>query len=56
MKRAKDENEELDETPKWPSGLDSTKREALAVLKDLVDMTENAKLAGLIKETPSDVR
>ncbi|NJM38318.1 MAG: carboxy terminal-processing peptidase, partial [Akkermansiaceae bacterium] len=28
MKRAKDENEELDETPKWPSGLDYTKREA----------------------------
>jgi carboxyl-terminal processing protease len=55
MKRAKDDTADLDETPKWPSGLDSTKREALAVLKDLVGTTENAKLAGLIKET-SDIR
>ncbi len=51
MRRAKDEADDLDETPKWPTGLDPTKRESLAVLKDLVDLIENARLAGLIKGT-----
>ncbi len=55
IRRAKDEVAELDETPKWPTGLDPSKRESLAVLKDLVDLTQNAKLAGLIRET-SEVR
>jgi hypothetical protein len=49
MRRAKDETEDLDETPKWPSGLNPVKREALAVLRDLVDLSENARMAGLIK-------
>ena len=49
MRRAKDETEDLDETPKWPTGLDPVKREALTVLRDLVELTENAKLAGMIK-------
>ncbi len=49
MRRAKDETEDLDETPKWPTGLDPVKREALAALRDLVDLSENARLAGLIK-------
>lgn len=49
MRRAKDEAEDLDETPKWPTGLDPVKRESLLVLRDLVDLTENARLAGLIK-------
>lgn len=49
MRRAKDESAELDETPKWPTGLDPLKRESLAVLKDLVDLTENARLAGMLK-------
>jgi carboxyl-terminal processing protease len=49
MRRAKDETEDLDETPKWPTGLDPVKREALSVVRDLVDLTENARLAGLIK-------
>jgi len=51
MRRAKDETEDLDETPKWPTGLDPLKRESLYVLKDLVDLTENARLAGLLKGT-----
>lgn len=51
MRRAKDEADDLDETPKWPTGLDPAKRESLAVLKDLVDLTENARLAGLLKGT-----
>ncbi|MEY3898484.1 MAG: hypothetical protein RLZZ214_4006 [Verrucomicrobiota bacterium] len=51
MRRAKDETEDLDETPKWPTGLDPVKREALTIMKDLVDLTENARLAGLLKGT-----
>jgi carboxyl-terminal processing protease len=49
MRRAKDETEDLDETPKWPTGLDPMKRESLVVLRDLVDLSENARMAGLIK-------
>lgn len=49
MRRAKDDAEDLDETPKWPTGLDPVKRESLMVLRDLVDLTENARMAGLIK-------
>jgi carboxyl-terminal processing protease len=49
MRRAKDETEDLDETPKWPTGLDPVKRESLALLRDLVDLSENARLAGMIK-------
>jgi carboxyl-terminal processing protease len=49
MRRAKDETEDLDETPKWPTGMDPMKRESLALLRDLVDLSENARLAGMIK-------
>ena len=49
MRRAKDATEDLDETPKWPTGLNPVKREALSVLRDLVDLSENARMAGLIK-------
>jgi carboxyl-terminal processing protease len=49
MRRAKDDTEDLDETPKWPTGMDPIKRESLSVLHDLVDLTENARMAGLIK-------
>ncbi len=49
MRRAKDATASLDETPKWPSGLDPIKREGLMIVRDLVEATEAAKLAGLIK-------
>ena len=49
MRRAKDKTADLDQTPKWPSGLDPLKRESLYVLKDLVDLTDNARLAGILK-------
>ncbi len=49
MRRAKDETEDLDETPKWPTGLDPVKRESLMVLGDLVELSENARLAGMVK-------
>lgn len=50
MRRAKDETAELDETPEWPSKLDPVKRESLMILGDLVKLTENARVAGLIKK------
>lgn len=52
MRRAKDVTADLDETPKWPTGLDPVKRESLSVLMDLVGLTENARLAGILKSTP----
>ena len=50
MRKAKDENADLDDTPKWPSGMDPVKRESINVLRDLVQMTENAKTAGLLRK------
>ena len=46
MRRAKDETADLDDSPKWPSGLDPVKRESILVLRGLADLTENARLAG----------
>ncbi|MCF7674289.1 MAG: carboxy terminal-processing peptidase [Akkermansiaceae bacterium] len=54
MRRAKDETEELDDSPKWPSGMDPVKRESLMVLRDLVDFTDNAKMAGVLRKTASE--
>ncbi len=48
MRRAKDETAELDDTPKWPSGLDPYKREGLSILGDLVKITRNARMAGML--------
>jgi carboxyl-terminal processing protease len=52
MRRATDETEELDDTPEWPSRMDPLKREAIAIVTDLVDITENARLAGMLKRSP----
>jgi carboxyl-terminal processing protease len=49
MRRAKDETEDLDESPEWPTGLDPVKRESLSVLLDLVNLTENAEMAGVLR-------
>lgn len=49
MIRAKDAAAELDETPRWPSGLDPHKREGVMILGDLVDVTRNARMAGLLE-------
>ena len=49
MRRAVDETESLDDTPKWASGLNAEKREALHILKDLVELTETAKMVGVLK-------
>jgi carboxyl-terminal processing protease len=39
MRRAKDETEDLDQTPKWPTGLDPVKREGLMIARDLVELS-----------------
>jgi carboxyl-terminal processing protease len=49
MRRAEDETAELDDTPKWPSGLNPEKREAIHILSDLIHLTDNAKMAGILK-------
>jgi carboxyl-terminal processing protease len=51
MRKAKDETADLDDTPKWPSGLDMVKRESLCILLDLTQATEAAKAAGALKKT-----
>jgi len=54
MRRAKDKTEDLDDSPKWPNGMDPVKREGLCVLRDLVSQTEIARMAGMLKK--HDVR
>ena len=49
MRKAKDETAELDDTPPWPSSLDPHKREGVKILADLVDITRNARMAGMIE-------
>ncbi len=49
MRRAVDDTSDLDDSPKWPSGLNAEKREAISVLVDLVELTDTAKMAGLLK-------
>ncbi len=49
MRRAVDDTSTLDESPKWPSGLNAEKREAINILRDLVGLTDTAKMAGLLK-------
>ncbi|MCX6874228.1 MAG: carboxy terminal-processing peptidase [Verrucomicrobia bacterium] len=54
MRRAKDETADLDDSPKWPSGLDPVKRESIMVLRDLANLAEVAGLAGLPKKAPEE--
>ena len=51
MRRAKDEADDLDDTPLWPSGLDVVKREGISILEDLIEQTEIARTAG-VQEQP----
>lgn len=50
MRRAKAKTADLDETPKWPSAMDATKRESIKVLRDLAEVTEAARMAGVLKK------
>lgn len=49
VRKAANELANLEETLKWPSGIDSVKRESLFVLRDLVDATRAGRIAGIIK-------
>ncbi len=54
MRRAKDETADLDDSPKWSSGLDPVKRESIMILRDLTNLTEIARLAGAPKKSPEE--
>ena len=45
VRSAVDELDDLEQTLKWPSGVDSVKREGLQVLHDLVDLTQSRRVA-----------
>jgi len=45
MRRTKDEEQDLDETPEWPSRIDAVKREGISILSDLVELSGSKKLA-----------
>lgn len=49
MRRSKDELEDLDVTPEWPSRIDPVKREGIHILNDLIGLTNQAKMAGVIR-------
>ena len=48
MRRAKDKEDALDDTPLWPSGLDPVKREVLSIVADLVEQVDKAKTVGIL--------
>lgn len=50
MRRSKDETEDLDTTPEWPSRIDPVKREGMFILGDLIQLTDRAKTAGILKK------
>lgn len=54
MHMAKDGVADLDDTPEWPSSLDPVKREGLAILADLVDATERARMAGALQSNQKE--
>lgn len=49
MLNSADDSKDIDSIMEWPSGIDPHKREALAILSDLIDMTESSKLVELVK-------
>jgi len=48
MRKAKQEIADLDDSPKWPSGIDPVKREGIKIVSDLISLTEKAKVAGVL--------
>ena len=44
MLKAENKEEDLDITPEWPSRMDPVKREGIAILNDMIDLTINAKV------------
>ena len=51
MRKAKEKTDDLDDTPKWPSGMEIVKREGLSILTDLAEITEASREAGVLKKT-----
>ncbi|SHJ75452.1 carboxyl-terminal processing protease [Rubritalea squalenifaciens DSM 18772] len=50
MRRSEDDDKDLDTTPEWPTRLDPVKRESMAILSDLIELTTRAKMAGVNNE------
>lgn len=50
MRRQKSEIDELDDTPKWPSGIHPVKREGMKVLLDLIEVTNASESAGTLQQ------
>jgi carboxyl-terminal processing protease len=50
MRTAEDEEPDLNQSPTWPSGLDAAKREGVSILTDLIEQTEIARTAGVLKQ------
>ena len=46
MRKAKDGVADLDDTPEWPSSLDPVKREGIHILSDLVEASNEGRVAG----------
>jgi carboxyl-terminal processing protease len=44
MLKAENKEEDLDITPEWPSRMDPVKREGIAILNDLIDLTIESKV------------
>lgn len=53
MHMAKDGVADLDTTPEWPSSLDPVKREGIAILVDLIEATDRARMAGALQDNKS---
>ena len=49
MRTAKEDLDELDDTPEWPSALDPVKRESLHIIADLINATRAAATAAAAK-------
>jgi carboxyl-terminal processing protease len=47
MHTQRDKNSNPDQAPPFPSGLDPVKREALFILRDLIDLTDSARVVGI---------
>lgn len=56
MRKAKDETADLDDTPKWPSGMDVIKREGLAILTDLTHDRIGKSCRGVEKRRSANER
>ncbi|MGJ8677292.1 MAG: carboxy terminal-processing peptidase [Akkermansiaceae bacterium] len=51
MIHAKNDLEELEDNPEWPSSLDPVKRESIHILSDLIQATQDARAVGTLQSS-----